>query len=289
MTNIQERLCMDAIIHRRDIPSIIECLRAGARMNEFLLYNAVNDYDMLSAIIQNCKRVIKIRTGMVFTVLRHNYKNKRNTIKYLLEKCRVSKEAGIATLILDAIRHGDMEMVKFIIDKWDISLITPLIVAAKECRYDILRFIFNKGSFQTNTLYHALYETVVTNVEFVRKTQQLIQIVSFLLKNGATASAPLLKLCAAKSTTQNDFKVLTTLLTFCNLHDIVRNVDEYAIHVTPEIWLNCIADAFRQQRASHKIVHLFRVRRRLHLALCLHNMNIYSPDIFYVIATTGKL
>lgn len=289
MIKIQERLCIDSIIHRRDIPSVIECMHAGAKMNEFLLYNAINDVDMLSAIIQNCKHVIKIKTGMIFAVLSHNYKHKRDTIKYLLETCRVSKEANIDTLLLDAIRHGDMEMVMFISQKWDVSLTTPLIVAAKECQYTILKYIFNKGSFQQNTLNIALCETVALNFEFLNKTQQLIQIVSFLLKNGATTSVPLLKFCAYKSVKQNDFRLLTTMLTFCNLHDIVCNIENYTFTVTSETWLNCVANAFRLRKAAQKVIHMFRVRRRLHLALCIHRMNVYSPHLVYIIAKTGNL
>jgi hypothetical protein len=265
-------------------------MRAGVHMNEFLLYNAVNDIDMLSAIIQNCKHVIKIRSGIIFTVLRQNYKDKRDTIKYLLETCKVSNEASIGTLMLDAIHHGDMEMVRFICHNWDMALTTPLVVAAKECQYDILRFIFNRGSFEKNTLDVALCDTVYTKVELLSQKQQLIQIVSFLLKNGATASAPLLKLCAYQSKTQNDFTVLTTLLTFYNLHDIVRNVEDYALHgITPQMWLNCVADAFRLQKTAQKIVHVFRVRRRLHLARCIYRMNVYSPQLVYIIAKTSNL
>lgn len=291
MRRMNECFLIDSIINRRDISAVICCMRSGAYVNEFLLHNVVNDINMLCAIINHSKHVIEIRSGMIFTVLRQDYQGKRDVIKYLLERCRVSQGAGVSSILLDAVRHGDMDMVGFITNRWNVVLTTPLVVAAQECQYDILRFLYKKGTFATNTLDIALCNTIFTNVELLKKKEQLTKVVSFLFKNGATRTAPLLKMCAFKSLIHNDFTILTIMLSFYELKDIMNNLDSYTTDAPSiETWENCVANAFRLQRAAIKIVHGFRVRRRLNLVRCIfHNKAVYSPTLAYIIAKEGGL
>ena len=291
MRTTTQVLLQDSIVHRRDIPTIIACLKNGATMNEFILHNAHSDFDMLQAIISHCPDVIHIKNGLILTVLRVDYKNNRDKIRYILENCKVSMNAGLSSVMLDAVRGGDQDMVEYLCNNWEIALITPLVVAAKECQYDIMKFIFNKGTFNSNTLNIALCDTIFTNVECLGKTQQLKNVVSFLLKNGATTSAPLLKMCAYKSITLKDFTILTTLMCFHDLKDIMHNIEVYASHTTSiEQWTSCVVDAFNMSRASRKIVKGFRVRRRLNLARCLfRNKAIYSPALVYTVISHSGL
>lgn len=286
MRTMNECLCVNAIIHRKDIPTVIGCLRSGVVMNEFILHNAVSNHEMLYAIIQNSSNVISINHGMIFTLLRQDYKHNRDVIWYLLSKCIVSRNAGLSALVLDAIQFGDLNMVQFITGNWNISLPTPLVVAAKECQYDIMKFLLCKGTFQVNTLDVAMTDAINNNVVFLDRKERLKQIVSLLFKKGATKSDVILKLCAYKSLIQRDFSVLTHVLSFYNLKTIVENIDDYATNMlATDDWFGFVADAFRLQRAAIKIVHCFRIRRRLTLARCIYRKtDVYSPSLVFMIA-----
>lgn len=291
MRKMEQQLLVESIVNRRDIPTVIKCLQHGAEMNEYILLNAHNDSEMLHAIVSNCPHVITINDGMIFTMLRHNYKRNKNKIRYLLENCSISVNAGLSSIILDAIRYKDIEMVKFISKKWDAALATPFVVAAKECQYDIVKFLFEHGTFTKNTLDIALCDAIFTNVDMLNKKEELKRIVAFLMKNGATKSAPLLKLCAYKSMLQQDFTVLITLMSFYDLHNIMQNLEEYSSNtMSIELYLRLVADAFRLQKAAKKIVHGFRVRRRLNLVRCIfRNKEVYSPSLAFIIARQSGL
>jgi hypothetical protein len=102
-----------------------------------------------------------------------------------------------------------------------------------------------------------LCEAISCNVEVLEKREQLKKVVALLCCNGANVTSPLLKLCAYKSMNVNDFLVFTTLLSFFDLKYVVMHIEEFANATTHvNTWLECIADAFRLQKAAKKIAEL---------------------------------
>ena len=291
MRKIEDCLIVDAIVHRRDIPTVINCLKSGVIASEYLLYNAREDFEMLRAIVFNCSHVIEIKGGMIFTFFCMNFENNRDKLWLLLKNCKVSVEHGLSTLVENAICHGDIEMVCYICNNWDIILTIPLVVAAKQCQYDILKFILSKEKFNANTLDIALCEGIFCNVEVLEKREQLKKVVALLCCNGANVTSLLLKFCAYKSMIVNDFLVFTTLLSFFDLKYVIMHIEEFASATTHvNTWLECTANAFRLQKAAKKIVHGFRVNRRLNLARCIYsNKSIYTPALVFAIAMHGGL
>jgi hypothetical protein len=291
MRTIADCLITEAIIHRRDIPTVINCLQNGVKANEYLLYNARSNIEMLCAILFNCSHVIEIKGGMIFTFLCTNFKDNRDTVWLLLENCKVRECHGLSCLLETAISHGDMELTGYICNNFDIILTIPLGVAAKECQYNILKFILSKGMFNVNILDIALSEAISLNVEVLEKREQLKKVVALLCNNGAKVTTPLLKMCALQSTKVNDFGVFTTLLSFFDLKYVIMHIEEFANATTHvNTWLECIADAFRLQKAAKKIVHGFRVRRRLNLTRCIfRNKSYYTPALVFAIAVHGGL
>jgi hypothetical protein len=292
MRKMEQALLVQSIVHRGDTDTAIRCLESGAKMNEYILMNAIRDFDMLRSIIKNCPHTIKIRDGMVLTVLRQNYVSNRDKIWYVLENCEVSVGAGLSAIIVDAVQYGDMDMVKYICKKWDVeTLPAALIVAAKVCQYEIMRYLFTLKEFNTATLNVALCNAIYENVEISSRRKRLVKIVAFLLKNGATSSALFLKMCAQKSMTTNDSTVFKTVLSFYDLKSIVHHLEEYATDVAPEFWMQCIVEVLNMQRAATKIANSFKARRRLNLARCIYHSHraIYSPALVFTIATHGGL
>ncbi len=291
MRKMEQSLLVNAIIHRRDIPTVVNCLKQGYEMNEYLLFNARDNRPLMQAIVSNCSHTIEIRSGMIFTALRPNYKDNRDIIGFLLKKCNVSVNAGIQPLLLDAIRNGDTKMVQFICDKWQVVLTSPLVVAARSCRYSITKFILNKGLFTTSTLDIALCDAVFANIDIVANTERLKKIVALLCNQGATKTLPMLKMCAFKSMNNNNFEVFEEFLSFFDLKHVMEHLDELISESTPaDFWMDVVADAFRKQKAVKKIVYAFRVHRRLNLARCLFsNKLIYSPSLVFTIAKHGGL
>lgn len=292
MRKMEQALLVQSIVNRGDTDTAIRCLENGAKMNEYILMNAIRDFDMLRSIIENCPHTIKIRDGMVLTVLRQNYVGNRDKIWYILEKCEVSVGAGLSAIIVDAVQHGDIDMVKYICRKWVVTTLpTALIAAAKTCEYDIMKYIFTLKEFNVATLNVALCNAIYENVELVSRRKRLVKTVAFLLKNGATSSALLLKMCIRKSMISNDFTVFKTLLSFYDLKSIVHHLEEYATDVAPEFWMQCIVEVLNMQRAAKKIAKSFKARRRLNLARCIYHSHrgIYSPALVFTIATHGDL
>jgi hypothetical protein len=205
--------------------------------------------------------------------------------------CKVSVSHGFAGLLLTTIRHGDLQMVQFMCNNWEVVLNNPLIVAARHCHYNIVKFILSKGMFNVNTLDIALSDGIFANIESIAKKEQLKKIVAILCKHGASKTTSLLKLCAFMSLNNQDFEVLITLLSFYDLKNVMMHLESYASGTTScEKWLEYVADAFRLQKAAKKIVHGFRVHRRLNLARCIYsNKSIYSPALVFTIARYGGL
>jgi hypothetical protein len=292
LRKMEQDLFIHSLIQKRDIPTVIGCLKNGAIVNENILYSVHTDFEMLYTIITNYPHTIDINYGMIFTALCYNYRRNRPSIKYLLANCNVSLNANVSSVMQEAICNDDMDMVQFICSHWDIALTTPFIVAVKECKFEIMKFLFSKGKFNSTVLDIALCQTIFSNVEWLNKLAHLKRVVAFLLKNGAEKSTALLKLCIYKSITQRDFTILITLLSFYNLADVMKNIDSYASRTMPLDTLTvCVADAFRLQRAAKTIVHSFRVRRRLLLAHCIYHSNnaVYSPSLVFTIAKHGGL
>jgi hypothetical protein len=290
MRKIEDCLIVDAIVHRRDIPTVINCLKSGVKASEYLLYNARLDFEMMCAIVFNSSHVIEIKSGMIFTFLCMNFKDNRDKLWFILMNCKVSVGCGLSTVVENAICHGDIEMTWYICNNWDIILTTPLVLAAKQCQYDILKFILSLGIFSKTTLDVALCDAIFYNVE-VAKREQLKKVVALLCNNGATVTTSLLKMCAYNSIIVNDFLVITTLLSFFDLKFVIMHIEEFAnAETTINMWLECIADAFRLQKAAKKIVHGFRVNRRLYLARGIYsNKSIYTPALTFAIAMHGGL
>ena len=289
---MEQDLFIHSLINKRDIPTVIGCLKNGAIVNENILYTVHTDFDMLYTIITNYPHTIDIDYGMIFTALCYNYRKNRPSIKYLLASCNVSLNANVSSIMQEAICNDDLDMVQFICSRWNIALTTPFIVAVKECKFEIMKFLFSKGKFNNSILDIALCQAIFSNVELLKKREHLKRVVAFLLNNGADRSAPLLKMCIYKSMTQRDFTVLITLMSFYNLADVMKNIESYALHAMPLDTLTlCVADAFRLQRAAKTIVHSFRVRRRLLLARCIYHSNnaVYSPSLVFIIAKYGDL
>lgn len=291
MRKMEDSLIINAIIHRRDVSTVINCLKSGVEVSEFLLYNARSDVEMLHAIVLNCSHVIEIKNGMIFTYLCMNYIGNRNIIWFLLNMCKVSVGHGFGGLLLTAIHNGDLDMVQFMCNNWEVVLNNPLVVAARHCQHNIVKFILSKGLVNVNTLDIALSDAIFANIESTAKTEQLKKVVALLCKHGASKTTSLLKLCAFMSLNNQDFEVLITLLSFYDLKDVIKHLESYASGTTScEQWLEFVADAFRLQKAVKKIVHGFRVHRRLNLARCIYsNKSIYSPALVYTIARYGGL
>jgi hypothetical protein len=294
LRKMEHDLFIHCLVNRRDIPMVIHCLKNGAVVDENILYTIHTDFDMLYTIITNYPNTIDISSGMIFTALCYNYRRNRPSIMYLLKNCRVPLGAGISMIMQEAVRDDDIDMVKFIDSKWDIALTTPFMLAAKECKFEIMKFLFSKGKFDKNTLDNALNQAISRNVQVLKKQENLKRVVAFLMKNGADKSSHLLKICIhdSMSMVQQDFTVLITLLSFYNLADVMMNIESYALHAMPiDILTLCVADAFKLQRATKKIVQSFKVRRRLILVRCIYQSYkaLYSPALVFTIAKHGGL
>ncbi len=290
---MEQALLVESLVHRRDTDTAVRCLANGAKMNEYILMNAIRDFDMLYSVIKNCPHTIKIRDGMVLTVLRQDYLRNRAKLWYILDTCEVCVEAGVSAILIDAVKHGDMEMVQYICRKWVVRTIpTGLVEAAKACQYEVMRYLLNLKKCKKVTLDVALCNAIYSNVELVARKKRLVKIVAFLLKNGATGSMPLLKMCANKSMITNDFTVFKTLLSFYDLKGIVESFEDFATDGLPTtFWMQCIAEVHNMQRAAKKIAKSFKAMRRLNLARCIYKSNhaIYSPSLVYTIAKHGGL
>jgi hypothetical protein len=288
---MEDSLLELTLVHRRDIPTVARCVKHGAIVNEFMLFQAHADIDMLRAIIENCTHVIKVKKCIILTVLTSHFEANKDKLWLILRHCKVSMGAGITNLLNNAVYYGDSEMVEFIVNNWDVSLISAVVTAAKACQYQILNFLLKKARYNRSTIEVALCDALSENVDRLDKTKQLCKIVALLMNNGAQPSLPLLKLCAFKSLKYRDFNVLITLLSFYDLKDVMNNIESYAGNTTSvEEWMTFVADAFRLQRAAKKIAHSFVVRRRLNLVRCIYrNKAVYSPSLVFVIAFHGKL
>ena len=292
MRKMEQDLFIQSLVNRRDIPMIIRCLKNGAVVNENILYTVHADFELLYTIITNYPHTINITAGMIFTALCYNYRRYRPSIKYLLEKCNVLLGAGISLIMQEAVHNSDIKMVQFILDKWDIALTIPFNIAAKECKFEIMKLLFDRGQFNKSVLDIALCQAIFANVQLLKKKESLKRTVAFLLKHGADKSSDVLKMCINMSLITTDFTVLITLLSFYDLAHVMMNIEDYASQGMPVYILTlCVADAFRLQRAAKTIVHAFRVRRRLVLARCIYQSNklVYSPAFVFAIAKHGNL